>query len=86
MVTRLADFYTNIEALKMVTSGNAELLHMAGERDPYRHAKLGVIAEGAWADVLLVDGDPTADLSVLGDPAKNLVAIVKDGRVFKNAL
>nr|WP_211210131.1 amidohydrolase family protein [Actinopolyspora halophila] len=47
---------------------------------------LGVLAEGAWADMLLVEGDPTQDLGVLGDPETNLAVIIKDGRVHKNTL
>ncbi|MFC4604332.1 metal-dependent hydrolase family protein [Rhodococcus kronopolitis] len=86
MVTRLGDFYSNVESLKMVTSGNAALFRLAGERDPYRDADLGVIADGAWADVLLVEGNPVEDLTVLGDPDRNLAVIVKDGRVVKNIL
>lgn len=86
MVTRLGDHYSNVDSLKMVTSGNAALFRLAGERDPYRDAELGVIAEGAWADVLLVEGNPGDDLTVLGDPDRNLVVIVKDGRVVKNLL
>lgn len=86
MAARLGDHYSNLEALRMLTSGNAELFRMAGERDPYGQAKFGVIAEGAWADVLLVDGNPLEDLSLLGDPAKSLSVIVKNGQVVKNTL
>ena len=86
MLTRLGQYMTNTAALKLVTSGNAELFRLAGERDPYRHARLGEITPGAWADVLLVDGDPIADLGLLGDPEAKLVVIVKDGVVVKNRL
>ncbi len=84
MATRLGDYFTNIEALKMVTSVNASLFRLSGERDPYKAARLGEISVGAWADMLLVNGDPTSDLSVLADPGKNLALIVKDGSVVKN--
>lgn len=47
---------------------------------------LGVIAEGAWADMLRVEGDPTQDLSLLGDPGTNLRLIIKEGRIHKNTL
>ena len=70
----------------MVTSGNAALFRMAGERDPYRSARLGEITAGAWADILLVDGDPTKDLSVLADPDRTIVLIVKDGTTVKNTV
>ncbi|WP_433604611.1 amidohydrolase family protein [Prescottella agglutinans] len=86
MAARLGDFYSNVEALRMVTSGNAELFRLAGERDPYRDAPFGVVAQGAWADVLLVDGNPLEDLSVLADPDKYLSVIVKDGLVVKDSL
>lgn len=86
MVARLGNYFTNVEALKMVTSGNAALLRLSGERDPYKAARLGEISVGAWADVLLVDGDPTADLTLLADPANNIAVIVKDGKVIKSAL
>ncbi len=86
MMTRLGEYMTNAQALKMVTSGNAELFRLAGERDPYRAARLGEIRCGAWADVLLVNGDPLADLGLLGKPEDNLCLIVKDGVIVKNSL
>jgi imidazolonepropionase-like amidohydrolase len=69
-----------------VTSGNAALFRLAGERDPYRSARLGEITAGAWADMLLVDGDPTKDLTVLANPAATIALIVRDGTVVKNTL
>ena len=42
--------------------------------------------EGALADLLLVDGDPIANIDLIADPAKNFVVIMKDGRVYKNTL
>ncbi|KIQ66139.1 amidohydrolase [Kitasatospora griseola] len=88
MLTRLSTFFgfPPADALRIATSGNAELFRLAGERDPYKAARLGEITVGAWADVLLVEGDPTRDLTVLGDPDKNLAVIIKDGRIHKNLL
>jgi len=86
MMTRLGDYFTNVEALKMVTSGNAGLFRLSGERDPYKAARLGEITAGAWADVLLIDGDPTADLTLLSAPEKNIAVIVKDGTMVKKTL
>jgi imidazolonepropionase-like amidohydrolase len=86
MMARLGEYVSTVDALKMVTSGNAELLRLAGERDPYKSARLGEITVGAWADLLLVNGDPTADLGVLADPDKGLAVIVKDGAIVKNTL
>ena len=42
--------------------------------------------EAALADLLLVDGNPLADIALVGDPAKNFVVIMKDGKVYKNTL
>ncbi len=86
MAARLGEHYTNAEALRMLTSGNAGLFELSGERNPYRDAKLGVIAEGAWADLILVDGDPLADLSLIADPDANFPLIVKNGRIVKHTL
>jgi imidazolonepropionase-like amidohydrolase len=47
---------------------------------------LGTIAEGAYADLLIVDGNPLADLGVLMNPRKNLKVIMKDGVIYKNEL
>lgn len=86
MAARLGDHYSNLDALRMLTGGNAELFRLSGERDPYRDAQFGVIAKGAWADVLLVDGNPLEDLNLLADPGKNLSVVVKNGEVVKNTL
>ncbi|MGW3184499.1 amidohydrolase family protein [Kitasatospora sp. NPDC001119] len=86
MLVRLGGHLGPVEALRTATSGNAELFRLSGRRDPYRAAPLGVIAPGAWADLLVVDGDPTTDLSVLADPERNLRLIVKDGVVHRNEL
>ena len=69
----------------MATGTNGELLKLSGLRDPYP-GKLGVVQEGALADLLLVDGNPLDDIKLIEDPAKNFVVIMKDGRVFKNLL
>jgi imidazolonepropionase-like amidohydrolase len=78
-------WYTPAEVLRMATADNAALLALSDRRNPYP-GKLGVVETGALADLLLVDGDPTADIALLSDPAKNLLVIMKDGRVVKNML
>jgi imidazolonepropionase-like amidohydrolase len=82
-LVKLTRWYTPAEVLKMATADNAELLALSGPRNPYP-GKLGVVEEGALADLLLVDGDPVADIKLLEDPAKNLLVIMKDGRIYKN--
>jgi imidazolonepropionase-like amidohydrolase len=86
MLARFARIYSNVEVLKIATSGNCALFALSGPRNPYKEAKLGVLQEGAWADMLLVEGDPTKDINLLTDPERNLVVIIKDGKVYKNNL
>lgn len=84
-LVKMSKWYSPSEVLTMATATNAELLKLSGRRDPYP-GKLGVIEDGALADLLLVDGDPLTNLKLLEDPGKNLVVIMKDGTIFKNAL
>jgi imidazolonepropionase-like amidohydrolase len=83
-MTKLTRWFTPTEILKMVTHDNAELLALSGPRNPYP-GKLGVVETGALADLLLVDGDPTRDISLVADPARNFLVIMKDGQIFKNS-
>ena len=85
MLTHLTRWYSNGEILKMATSTNADLLALANQRNPYP-GKLGVVEPGAYADLLLVDGNPMETISLLEDPRKNLRVIMKDGTVYKNTL
>lgn len=85
ILASLARWYTPAEALIMATGRNAELLALSGQRNPYP-GKLGVIEEGALADLLLVDGNPIEDIALLEDPKGKLVLIMKDGRIYKNAV
>src|SRR5438876_12033330 len=83
ILASLVRWYTPAEALAMTTGTNGELLALSGKRNPYP-GRLGIVEEGALADLLLVDGDPLTDLSVLENPEKNLIVIMKDGTVYKN--
>jgi imidazolonepropionase-like amidohydrolase len=84
ILASLTQWYTPAEALIMATSTNAQLLALSGKRNPYP-GKLGRIEEGALADLLLVDGDPLANIKLLEDPAKNFLVIMKDGKIYKNS-
>jgi imidazolonepropionase-like amidohydrolase len=84
-ILKLRKWFTPPEILKMVTHDNAQLLALSGNRNPYP-GTLGVVATGALADLVLVDGDPLANLELLKDPAANFVVIMKDGKLFKNSL
>jgi imidazolonepropionase-like amidohydrolase len=66
------------EVIRSATVVNAEILQRSGE--------LGIVAAGARADLLVVDGDPLANLSLLAEPAKHLAAIVKGGELVVNRI
>jgi len=85
ILATLAQWHGPVEILKMATAVNGELLAMSGPRNPYP-GKLGVVEDGALADLILVDGDPIENLKLIADPEKNLVVIMKDGHVVKNTL
>ena len=84
-LAKLTKWYTPAEVLAMATGTNGELLALSGPRSPYL-GKIGVVEEGALADLLLVDGDPIADISLIADPAKNFLVIMKDGKIYKNSV
>ena len=75
-------WFTPVEILRQATSKSAELLAMSGPRNPYP-GKLGVIEEGAYADILLVNGNPLKDIEILTKPKENLALIMKDGKIYK---
>ena len=85
ILASLVRWYTPAEALIMATSTNAELLALSGKRNHYQ-GKLGVVEQGALADLLLVDGNPLENINLIADPGKNFLVIMKDGTVYKNAL
>jgi imidazolonepropionase-like amidohydrolase len=89
--------FGNLQALRSMTSIPGELAQMTGRNNPYP-GKLGVIEEDALADLLVVDGNPLEDISVLGANPKYLDAeprergietiraIMKDGKLYKDTL
>ncbi len=83
MLATMGRWYTPLEALRMATATNGELLKLSGPRDPYP-GTMGVVEVGALADLIVVNGNPLADLSLVADPAKNFAVIMKDGKIYKN--
>jgi imidazolonepropionase-like amidohydrolase len=79
-------YFTPVEMLKQATVNNAELIAMCNSRNPYKEAPLGVIKEGAWADMLIYGANPLDDISVVIEYENNLKFIMKDGKVYKNTL
>ena len=84
-LTNRLKWFTAAEILSQATAGNAKILYLSGPRNPYP-GKLGVIQEGALADILLVEGNPVEDLTLFHNPEENLVLIMKDGKIYKNTL
>lgn len=84
-LSKLTRFYDPLTLLAQATGTNGELLALSGERNPYPRV-LGRIVPGAWADLLIADGDPAASLDFLADPERNLHLIMKDGQIHKNTL
>lgn len=84
-IVKLQKWFTNFEILRMVICDNARLLALSGARNPYP-GNLGVIEEGALADLLVIEGNPLERIEVLENPHDNLRVIVKDGVVCKNTL
>jgi imidazolonepropionase-like amidohydrolase len=92
-----AEWFGNFEALKSLTSVPGQLAQLTGKNNPYP-GKLGVIEEGAYADIILVDGNPLTDMSVLGanpelfdakprgETIESIRVIMKDGKIYKNTL
>lgn len=90
--------FGNYWALKMMTSNGGELAALTGPENPYPDGKLGVIEEGAYADILIVDGNPLEDIAAIGGNSKwfdaeprgqdvpVLRVIMKDGKIYKNTL
>jgi len=84
-LAKLQRWYTPYEALKMATHDNAQLFKLSGPRDPYP-GEIGVVKVGAYADLILVDGNPLEKLDLVADPDKNFVVIMKDGKIYKNTV
>ncbi len=84
-LAKMTRWFTPAQVLKMATSTNAQLLAMSEPRNPYP-GQLGVVAEGALADLLLVDGNPLEHIDLLATPDTSFPVIMKDGVIYKNLL
>ena len=98
-ITQWGRAFGNFRTLKAMTSDNGRLMALTGVMNPYPDGKLGVIEEGAYADIILVDGNPLEDMTVLGarpkmfegeprveEGFKMMPLIMKDGKIYKNTL
>jgi imidazolonepropionase-like amidohydrolase len=78
--------FTPLQIMKMGTSNAAEVLSWSGGMNPYKYGSLGVIEEGAYADLILINGNPLQDITILNDYSDKFKVIMKDGQVLKNTL
>ena len=79
-------WFDDVEILRQNTSYAGKWLAKSGTKNPYREGPIGVIQEGAYADMILVDGNPLEDISVLAEYDKNIKLVMKDGKIYKNTL
>ena len=85
ILAKMVRWYTPAETLKMATANNGELMALSGFINPYP-GKLGVVEEGAIADLLLVDGNPLENIKLVADPDRNFLVIMKGGTIYKNIM
>ncbi len=86
LLARLKQWFTPYEVMKIATSENGKVMALSGPRNTYQAGKLGVIEQGAYADMIIVDGNPLENLDLVADPEKNFLVIMKDGKIYKNSL
>lgn len=82
--TERALYWSPAEVLAQATSESAKVIRMSGKLN--RHGNFGEIREGWVADILLINGEPLHDISVLRDPENNLALIMKGGKIVKDTI
>jgi len=82
----LVEYFDNLTVLKAATLHGGEVAAMTGPNNPYPDGPLGVIKEGAYADILLINGNPLEDPTILANYVDNISFIMKDGVIYKNEL
>jgi imidazolonepropionase-like amidohydrolase len=79
-------YYTPFQVLQQATKNGGEAVALSGVKNPYPDGPLGVIEEGAYADILLVEGNPLENILILQNYKKNIDLIMKDGKIYKREL
>ena len=77
--------FDTITALRMATSNCGRLFEMSTYQHPYQEGKLGQVVEGAYADLLIIDGNPLEGVACVANTETQKL-IMKDGKVYKNTL
>jgi imidazolonepropionase-like amidohydrolase len=85
MVVPVTEFgFTELQTMKMATSNGGQIVARAGEMNPYKAHKLGVIEADAWGDAVLLDGNPLEDITRVRP--EHILLVVKGGTIYKNSL
>ena len=77
--------FGSLKTLRALTGNVYELSRLCTHQNPYREGKVGVLEAGAFADLLLVDGDPVEDVGILSEP-DNIRFVMKNGEIYKNTM
>ena len=77
--------FGSFKGLLAATGNIVDMVKLTSYQNPYPEGKIGVLEEGAFADLLIVDGNPVEDLEVLADRT-NIRLVMKDAVVYKNTL
>ena len=83
---QLAKYMSNAEVLLTATGNAAKLIEEMGPNNPYLDGPKGVIKTGAYADLIIINGNPLEDINLLTTPDETFDLIMKDGVIYKNAL
>jgi imidazolonepropionase-like amidohydrolase len=81
-----SQYFTGFEVLQQATKNGGDAVALSGVKNPYPEGPLGVIEPGAYADILLVKGNPLENILILQKYKENIHLIMKDGKVYKNEL
>ncbi len=79
-------WFSDVEILRQNTSNAGRWLAKSGTKNPYREGPLGVIGVGAYADMILVEGNPLEDVAVLANYDNNIKVVIKDGEIYQDNL
>ena len=79
-------WFSDVEILRQNTSNAGRWLAKSGTKNPYREGPLGVLEVGAYADMILVEGNPLEDVSLFVDYDNNIKVVIKDGEIYQNKL
>ncbi len=79
-------WFDDVEILRQNTSNAGRWLAKSGTKNPYREGPIGVIEVGAYADMIVVEGNPLEDVNLLVDYDNTIKVVIKDGKIYKNAL